>query len=285
MMKRQNNSGNQVDNMRNLMTACIIAGLVLMPCLGSAGFGDRVTNSSPEVGLIVEDFANNLPSPSPFVQTPVQIGYWDIGPNWALFDEDDVLYLHIGDTILPGTTIRVNDIRLTNSAFGAPGSKVEAANADMEKTLTPFPAGLPRIVFVDEGGIMGQYDINESVYIKTVSPLGTISTGDIRLSPSPLLGYVAGSMVLTLHDDYGAACSDLHPGPSFNVWVPGARGKVRFYNSNGNVYINPGSLPKVWSSPPIYDKADDVYFDVSSPSGVPARNFGYITPNAIHLSG
>lgn len=274
--------------MRNLMTACIIAGLVLMPCLGSAGFGDRVTNSSPEVGDIVEDFANNLPSPSPFVQTPVQIGYWDIGPNWALFDEDDVLYLHIGDTILSGTAIRVNDIRLTNSAFGPAGSKVEAADADMEKTLTPFPSGLPRIVFVDEGGIMGQYDINESVYIKTVFPLGTISTGDIRLSPSPSLislGLLPGSMVLTLDADYGVACSDLHPGPSFDVWVPGARGKVRFYNSNGNVYINPGSLPKVWSSPPIYDKADDVYFDVSSPSGVPARNFGYITPNAIHLSG
>lgn len=268
--------------MRNLMVACIITGLVLMPCLGGAAdFGERVTNSSPEVGLIVEDFANNLPSPSPFVQTPLQIGYWDIGPNWALFDEDDVLYLHIGDVILPGTAIRVNDIRLTNSAFGPAGSKVGAADADMEKTLTPFPLFLPQIVFVDGGGIMGQYDINESVYIKTVFPLGTISTGDIRLSP---LSILPGSMVLGLDPDNGANCLVLHPGPSFNLWVPGARGKVRFYNSNGNIYINPGFPPAVWPSPPIYDKADDVYFDVSSPSGSPARNFGYITPNAIHLS-
>lgn len=276
--------------MRNLMTACIIAGLILMLCLGGAAgqFGERVTNSSPEVGLIVEDFASNKPfgPPFSFVQTPVQIGYWDIGPNWALFDEDDVLYLNIGGAILlPGasTPIKVNDIRLTNSAFGPAGSKVGAANADMGQLLTAFPVGLPRIVFVDEGGTIRQYDINDSVYIKTVFPLGNIRTGDIRLSPSPSLAALPGTMVLGIDPDYDAHCIDLHPGPNFNFWpFPLARGQIRFYNANGNIYIAPGAAVPIWPSPPIYDQPDDVYFDVSSPSFFP-RNFGHITPNAIRM--
>ena len=276
--------------MRNLVTACITAGLVLILCIGGVegDFGDRVTNSSDEVGLPVEDFATNgipLPSPFAFKQTPVQIGYWDISSN-PLFDEDDVLYLHIGGAISPGpTTIRVNDIRLKNSPFGPAGSKVKANDSDMGQVLTAFPAGLPQIVFVDEGLAIGQFDIDEPVYIKTVFPLGEISTGDIRLSLSPFSTYQPGTMVLDFHSDNGASCRILHPGPSFDIWVPwAARGKIRFYNANGNLYIAPGVPSAVWPSPPVYDKDDDVYFDVSSPSGFPARTFGYITPNAIHLS-
>lgn len=275
--------------MRNLMMACLIAGLVLMLCIGGAAgqFGHRVTNSSPEVGLIVEDFA----AVPPMVQIPIRIGWWDIGPNWALFDEGDVLYLSIGGigVLVPNTpsvAIKVNDIRLTNSPFGLAGSKVGAADADMGQLLSGFAPLLPRIVFVDEGSIINQFDINDSVYIKTVLPLGIIRTGDIRLSPSPWLtlsGFLPGSMVLGIDPDYDAACLVLHVPPNFNQWLPADRGQIRFYNANGNIMAVPPGLPAQLSQP-IYDEPDVVYFDISSPSAPGVREFGHITPNAIRLS-
>lgn len=260
--------------MRNLMTACITAGLILMLCIGGAAgqFGQRVTNSSPEVGLIVENFA----AVPPIVQLPVQIGWLDIGPNKAIFDEGDVLYLKIGVPLV----IDVNDIRLTNSLFGPAGSKV-GTDPDWGQLLTAFVSPLPQIVFVDEGSTIGQFDINDSVYIKTALPAAIISTGDVRLSPSPWLtslGLLPGSMVLGTDPDYDAACIVLHPGPNFAIWIPLARGQVRFYNANGNVMV--AATP----SPPIYDEPDVVYFDISSPTGVTPRGFGHITPNAIRLS-
>jgi len=261
----------------------LILVLYLAGAVGSE-FGWKITNSSPEVGRIVEDFSNNLPSPTPFVQTPVQIGYWDIGPNWAVFDVGDVLYLHVGDPVTPGTSIRPNDIRLTPAPFGPHpvGSKVKGKDNDIGQSLTPFPRGLPQIVFVDEGGIIGQYDLADSVYIKTVSPFDSIRTGDVRLNSSQ---GDAGTRVLDLDSDNGAACAPLHNGPSFNIWMPFAsqRGQVRFYNANGNIYVDPGAPLSTWPSPPIYDEADEVYFDLSAPSAFP-RNFGYLTPNAIRLS-
>ncbi len=265
--------------MRNLMTACLIAGLVLMLCIGGAAgqFGERVTNSSPEVGLIVENFAT-VP---PIVQVPVTISWLDIGPNKAIFDEGDVLYLKIGAPLL---IIDVNDIRLTNSPFGPAGSKV-GTDPDWGQLLTPFPVGLPQIVLVDEGSTIGQFDINDSVYIKTFPPAGRIRTGDVRLSPSPWLtslGLLPGSMVLGTDPDYDAAGILLHPGPFFNLWPILAKGTVRFYNTNGNVQVVP--IITTGLSPPIYDEPDVVYFDVSSPSVPGVREFGHITPNAIRLS-
>lgn len=274
----------QEGRMKRPITACIFAGLILT--LGLVGmaddeFGFRVTNCSSEANIIVEDFADNLPSSKPFVQTPVQMGYWDMmGSNLNIFDEGDVLYLHIGE-VLTGTEVGVNDIRLTNSTFGPPGSKVKAGDGDLEMDLTQFPRGLPRIVFTDElVGITGQFDINDSVYIKTASPVGILGTGDVRLSS--IHGDPA-TFVQEGASDYGLVCSVLHPGPSFDVWYPGARGKLRFFNENGNLYIDPGAPVKTQSSPPIYDEPDDVYFDLSSPSAYP-RSIGYITPNAIRLS-
>jgi len=269
------------DDMKKSMRVCALAALILMLCLGGASgqFGYRVTNSSPENNDIVEDFA----SAGAMKQTPVQVGYWDVGPNVNLFDQDDVMYLHIGDAVVTGvTSIKTNDIRLTPAAFGphAAGSKVIPGDVDLGQKLTAFPPTLPRIVFVDEGAIFGQYDLNDPVYIKTVTPLGTIGTGDVRLNSTVGL---PGTRVLDFDPDNGAACSVLHLGPSFNLWLPGARGVIRFINANGNIYTEPGALISTWPSPPIYDKPDLVYFDVSSPTAYP-RNFGYLTPNAIRLS-
>ncbi|HOO53751.1 MAG TPA: hypothetical protein PLM24_09890 [Methanothrix sp.] len=267
--------------MKKSMRACTLAALILTLCLGGASgqFGYRVTNSSPEDGKIVEDFA----SAGTMKQTPVQMGYWDVGPNVNLFDQNDVIYLHIGDALVTGvTSIRPNDIRLTPAAFGPypAGSKVVPGDVDLSQKLTAFPPGLPRIVFVDEGTIFGQFDLSDPVYIKTVKPLGEIGTGDVRLNSTVDL---PGTRVLDFDPDNGATCSALHPGPSFNMWLPGARGVIRFINANGNLYTNPGALMGTWPSPPIYDEPDVVYFDVSSPTAYP-RNFGYLTPNAIRIS-
>jgi len=271
------------DNMKKLMRACTLVALILMLCIGGAcgQFGYRVTNSSPEDGKIVEDFA----SAGTMTQTPVQMGYWDVGPNSDLFDLGDVIYLHIGDVVVTGvTSIKTNDIRLTPTAFGpfAAGSKVLPlpGHIDLGQKLTAFPPTLPRIVFVDNGTIPGQYDLDDPVYIKTVTPLGKIGTGDVRLNSTAGL---PGTRVSNFDPDSGASCSVLHSGPSFNLWLPGARGVIRFINANGNLYTNPGALIGTWPSPPIYDGPDVVYFDVSSPTAYP-RNFGYLTPNAIRLS-
>jgi len=266
--------------MKRSKGACALMALILVLCIGGAhglsGFGYKVTNSSPEIGLIVEDFA----SAGAMKQTPVQMGYSDGGSNPHMLDLDDVIYLHIGEVTLTGARVKVNDIRLTSSTFGPPGSKVQGVDGDYDKGLRRFPPGLPRIVHLDDGSIMGQYDIDDSVYIKVVTPLDRIAIGDIRLdSPAGL----PGSRVSNLDFDVGAACSVLHPGPSFNLWLPGARGVIRFYNANGNLYTNPYGMIGSWPSPPIYDGPDVVYFDVSSPASFP-RNFGYLTPNAIRMS-
>ena len=68
----------------------------------------------------------------------------------------------------------------------------------------------------------------------------------------------------------------MHPGPNFALWPPGALGKVRFYNVNGNLFGDPFSVP-------IYDAPDRVYFDLSYPS-LPTRLFGYVTANSLRLN-
>jgi hypothetical protein len=256
--------------MTNLMRACALAALVFFLCIGgtSGQFGYRITNSSPENGMIVEDFA----SAGSVTQTPVQMGY-SVGG-------DDTVYLHIGEVAMTGSKVGINDIRLTISPFGPPGSKVGVVDGDRENDLRRFSSGLPRIVFLDDGTIIGQFDLDDPVYIKVVTPFDKIGPGDVRLdSPVDL----PGTRVLDFDPDNGASCSVLHSGPSFNLWLPGARGVVRFYNANGNLYTNPGALFGTWPSPPIYDAPDVVYFDVSSPTAYP-RNFGYLTPNAIRMS-
>jgi len=266
------------DEMKRSKGAWALVALILMLCIGGGHgqFGYRVTNSSPENGDIVEDFA----SAGAMKQTPVQMGYSNGGSNPEMLDLDDVVYLHIGEVSLAGSKVKVNDIRLTGSPFGPPGSKVQGGDGDYETGLRRFPPGLPRMVFLDEGSIMGQYDLDDPVYIKIVNPLDKIGLGDIRLdSPEG----PPGSRVLNSDPDKGAICSVLHPGPSFNLWLPGARGVIRFINANGNLYTDPAGMSGSWPSPPIYDGPDIVYFDVSSPAAYP-RNFGYLTPNAIQMS-
>lgn len=240
----------------------MVSVVVLLFCSATASgqfeFGaDEHPTGEGEV-LIVEDFSS-VPG---FSQRPVTIGYLDCGIVQGMYDDEDSLYLHIG----PGP-IRIADIRLTNSTFGGTGSKVKPTDGDIGLVLSSFALPYPRIVYADIGNFTGIYDLNDSVYAKTGPPISEINVGDVRLTPAG--PYQTGTMVRGFDVDRGQSALLLHPGPDFAFWPPAARGQVRFYNANGNVFEDHSSIP-------IYDASDQVYFDVSDPSD-PQRLFGYVT--------
>jgi len=256
--------------------------------LAAPKFGTKVMSDDRDEGRLLEDFEFVAGPGLRLRQLPVSIGWWDIGPNQLLFDEGDVLYLHIGTA----AGIRPNDIRLTPFGLYPAGSKVTASDPDMGQLLTfafgsPF---LPEIVYADVGGVMGQYDLEDTVYIKTVLPFvpaqagfAQLATGDIRLTSAA--GHPAGSRVRDFDADNGAFVRLLHgPVPTFDTWGFFDRGVVRFYNANGNLYMGPpAGNAIVTPSPSIYDYPDGVYLDVSHVS-VGFRDFGHVTPGAIRLN-
>lgn len=264
--------------MKPLMKSCILMGLVLGFCLGGAAglsecgssmelceggyedsvsdnssgsksviillpkFGTKVMSGDPDENRLLDDF-EVVPATGRLRQLPVSISWWDIGPNQLLFDEEDVLYLHIGETSSVGT----NDIRLTPFGLHPAGSKVNASDPDMGQALA-FEFGspyLPEIVYADVGGVVGQYDLEDVVYIKTALPfvpaqsgVGELATGDVRLTRA--LEFLPGSRVRDFDPDNGAFVRILHgPVTTFDVWGIFDRGAVRFYNTNGNVYMGP----------------------------------------------
>lgn len=239
----------------------MLAALVLFLCSTSAhGQFEFGAEEHPTVGgevLIVEDFSS-VPG---YDQRPVTIGFLDCGAVPGMYDEEDALYLHVG----PGP-IRIADIRLTDSPFGADGSKVGPTDRDFGLDLSYFVPPYPRIVYADLGNFTGSYDLNDSVYVKTGPLISEINVGDVRLTPAG--PYEAGTMVRGFDRDRGSAAVLLHPGPDFAFWPPAARGQVRFYNAKGNLFEDQLSLPS-------YDGSDRVYFDVSVPSDQ-LRLFGHV---------
>jgi len=250
-----------------------LAILVLLFCLdstfGQFEFGSGEYSMSPRKPLIVEDFTS-VPG---LDQGSVNIVYLDIGIAPGLYDEGDALYLHIG----PGP-IRIADIRLTDSLFGLAGSKVGPTDRDFDMTPKYFAQPYPRLVYADLGGVINQYDPSDAVYVKVVPPMSGVAVGDVRLTE--IGEYSPGTMVRNFDKDRGLMVGLLHPGPDFALWPPSARGKVRFYNANGNVFDDSLSIP-------LYDASDRVYFDISVPSDYP-RLFGYVTcesPEPLQCSG
>lgn len=233
---------------------------LFVPVWGQFEFGSTVGPSTTGDLLIVEDFF----SAPGIVQWPVTIMYLDLGKSPGFYDEDDPLYLHVG----PGS-VRVADVRLTCSPFGPFGSKVGDGDGDLGANLTSFAPPYPRLVFADLGGVVGQYDPNDSVYVKAVPPISQLAAGDVRLTWA--CDIPPGTMVRGSDPDAGLGARLLHPGPDFALWSPAARGQVRFYNANGDVFEGQLSVP-------IYDASDRVYFDVSVPSD-PPRLFGYVVIN------
>ena len=261
MAKHRRNRGD-VD-LRNVTKICMLVTLVLAFNLSGAmgQFGSKVVTGDMDEGHFLENFALG--------QTPVSVGFWDIGPNPGLFDEGDVAYLHFGP--VPPTPIAVNDIRLTPFAIYMAGSKVVPTNNDVGQILVPFPPPT-RIAFVDVGGAIGSYDPMDTVYIDIAppigsAPVGTTSIGDIRLTPADV--FPAGSLVRNFDMDNNLPLILLTP---FPVLGPTPSPKIRFYNENGNVNVGAVS---------IYDSPDDVYLDISV---IGLSPFGFVTPNAVRPS-
>jgi len=242
-----------------LLVGVLFSQLLLTSTLASGQFefGSAVRSTTTGEVLIVEDFT----SAPGLVQWPVTIMYLDLGTAPGFYDEDDPLYLHVG----PGP-VKPADVRLTYSSFGPAGSKVGPGDEDLDLNLTPFAPPYPRLVYADLGGVIGQYDPNDSVYVKAVPSISELAAGDVRLTWADKLP--PGTMVRGSDPDVGLAARLLHPGPDFALWSPAARGQVRFYNANGNVFSDQLSVP-------IYDVSDRVYFDTSVPSDLP-RLFGYV---------
>jgi len=232
--------------------------LFLTPASGQFEFGSMLNLTTSGDLLIVEDFT----SAPGLVQWPVTIMYLDLGIAPGFYDENDSMYLHVG----PGP-VRLADVRLTHSSFGAAGSKVGPDDGDLGLDLTFFNPPYPRLVYIDLGGVIGQYDPIDAVYVKAVPPISELAAGDVRLTWAGNLP--PGKMVRGFDPDAGLTVRLLHPGPDFSLWSPAARGQVRFYNANGNVFEDQLSLP-------IYDAPDRVYFDVSVPSD-PPRLFGFVS--------
>ncbi len=235
--------------------------LVFLLCLTSASaqfeFGSMFSPTTTGEVLIFEDFT----SAPGIAQIPVTIMYLDAGIAPGFYDVNDSLYLHVG----PGP-VRLADIRLTKSSFGQVGSRVGPGDRDLGLDLSSFSPPYPRLVYADRGGVIGQYDSNDSVYVKVISPISELAVGDVRLTWAGSLP--PGRMVRSSDSDIGLMVRLLHPGPDFAFWSPLAHGRVRFDNVNGNVFGNQLRVP-------IYDAPDRVYFDTSVQADPPCL-FGYV---------
>ncbi|ABK14183.1 MAG: hypothetical protein H5T42_04515 [Methanothrix sp.] len=242
--------------------------VILIGVASSYDFGSKVDNTSPDLGYPLVDFGGS--------QVPIDIGYWDVGPNPQIFDEDDMVYLHFGSAV--PTTINANDIRLTTrSDLGLnAGSKVRASDIDCGKPLLPLPAPplTAGIYFMDLYGSSPGYDVNDLIYLKTLLPAGITATNDVRLSNAVHYnGTVlsAGTKVLDFHADHNRLIIPMIIG--FPIYPPvwqESIATIRFYNANGNTM----------NGVPIYDYNDEVYIDVPFSPLSP----GVVSVNDVHLT-
>lgn len=243
--------------------------LILIGVASSYDFGSKVDNTSPDLGLPLVDFGGS--------QVPIDIGYWDVGPNPNIFDEGDMVYLHFGSAV-PATS-NPNDIRLTtNTDLGLnAGSKVTASDIDCGKPLMPLsaPPLTAGIYFMDLGGSSPGYDVNDLIYIKILLPSGITTTNDVRISGVDVnkdgtIDLPAGTRVLDYDEDHNRLIIPMIIGfPIFPpVWTGVAT--IRFYNANGNTM----------NGIPIYDYGDDVYIDVPFSPLSP----GVVSVNDVHLT-
>jgi hypothetical protein len=244
-------------NLKGLTKTCILTGLILALCLNGAvaQFGSKVVAGNADVGQLLVDF------PAPLAPA---LGFWDIGPNPAIYDDGDVIYLDMAGN---GVT-DANDIRFTAYGTNAAGTKVTANDNDINKPLAALPGAAAGIYFTDLYGSAG-YDAQDPVYIlatAAVVPGARTSTNDIRLNAVD--GLAAGTKVLDYHPDHDKpAVPMIQP---FLVPPGGPIATIRFHNVNGNVDL---------LGNPIYDSHDAVYLDISLPGA-----FGLVMPNDVRLS-
>lgn len=229
-------------------TLYLTVGFVILIGVASAGFGSKVDNTSPDLGYPLVDFGG--------YQVPIDIGYWDVGPNPHIFDKDDMVYLHFGSAV--PAAISVNDIRLTTRGELKAGTKVQEGDMDYNNQLKPLPASplTAGIYFMDLGGSSPGYDFEDLIYLKILLPGGITVTNDVRLSDvmektGTLLP--AGTKVLDFNDDHNRLIIPMIIG--FPIYPPvwqESIATIRFYNVKGNTM----------NGIPIYDYEDPVYIDV-----------------------
>ncbi len=243
------------------MHLIVWSAIILLVGVASSQFGSKVDNVSPDLGLPLVDFGGS--------QVPIDIGYWDIGPNPGIFDDGDMVYLHFGSTV--PTTINANDIRLTSGLSYPAGSKVSPSGVDLGQPLKPLPAPplVAGIYFMDLGGSSPGYDFGDPIYLKTLLPAGLTVTNDVRLSVVDTL--TAGSKVLNHEIDHNKQIIPMIVGfPIMPPIWPGNMATIRFYNANGNTM----------NGIPIYDYGDPVYIDVPFSPLSP----GVVSVNDVRLS-
>ncbi|MHC1631545.1 MAG: hypothetical protein ACXQT4_04535 [Methanotrichaceae archaeon] len=221
-----------------------------------AQFGSKVESGDTDMNDALVDFSAPL-APN--------LGYWDVGPNPDIYDDDDVIYLDIANN----ARVDANDIRLTACGNNAAGTKVRAADNDINKPLLSLPGTAAGIYFTNLQGSTG-YDALDPVYIlATASDFfsARTETNDIRLNEVD--GLAAGTKVLNYQPDHDMpAVAMLVPFPVVSPGGPIAT--IRFHNANGNVGLD---------GKPIYDYYDSVYIDIS-----PTGTTGAVTPNDVRLS-
>lgn len=247
--------------MKKLMKTFMLSSALALCLSGAmAQFGSKVGSGDTDVDRFLEDFTAPL-NPD--------LGYWDIGPNPGIYDQGDIIYLDM----VNNDVTNANDIRLT--AFGScpAGTKITAADNDINKPLLSLPGAAAGIYYTDLYGSSG-YDFQDPVYIlsRTNDFFGARTmTNDVRLNQ--INGLAAGTKVVDYNPDH-----DKNAVPMVvPVSLGGPIATLRFYNGNGNV--NEVGVP-------IYDCGDDVYIDISLPgSAVGGHPFGFVSPNDIRLSG
>jgi hypothetical protein len=264
--------------LKRFVKACMLTSLVFVlflngiiaqdmpsnyPSESPCSFGTVVHIGDPDVGLSLDAFSWHAD------QLPLDLGYWDIGPVPRMYDEGDVVYLHIGGAVsCSDTHIASNDIRLTPFGNYEAGSKVAATDNDIGQILNTLP-DYYGIYFMDLHGISDQYDAGDTAYFKVRTNPYRTQTNDIRVTPIPTKGLLAGTKVKNFDEDHDKPIIQMVCFPVMSdPWWPVAN--IRFYNVNGNVNA---------VGAPVYDQPDIVYVDVPGP-----RIAGEVSPGDIRLT-
>ena len=234
--------------MAKLMKAFILVlGLLLIQTLASASeyeFGTKVLAQDNDIGRAL------------YTLPYADVMYWDIGPNPGIYDEGDVLYLVF---VAAPPVVRANTVRITPFENYAAGSKVRAADKDIDMPLAAFLPG-HAIVYLDLFGSSwpATFDLKDPVYFHNFGP--NIITNDVRLTN--VSNNAPGTKVIDFDPDHSKPLVILQILPAI---APGSL--IAYFDVNGNE---------------AYDYADDMYL-IYLAGGFPLDP--HVRVNSVRLSG
>jgi len=196
------------------------------------------------------------------------LGFYDIGREKNVYDEQDPVYLDMDwDRI-----ISINDIRITPFAtpfaIYLPGSKVKRTDLDINESLINFTNWSIAYVDLNNDNIYGLHD---PLYLHDRNHGDKIVSGDIRLTSFQV--NPPGTRVMSHSADGNSSCIDLMgvstPDPSARIV------RILFFNANGN-YLGRSA---------IYDWPDTVYLHIfNSSKGIGEGVIGFVGVNDLRLS-